>query len=87
MAHAGAVHLDETLSRGELLLLLHRMVILDNDGCIRGYDESGLLGFGDACSHYRRMGLVLGEGEDDYAELFIQGRIGLYITITDQLGC
>jgi hypothetical protein len=32
VAHAGAVHLDETLSRFELFWLFHRMVILDEDG-------------------------------------------------------
>jgi hypothetical protein len=31
VAHAGAAHLDETLPRCELLWLLHRMVILDED--------------------------------------------------------
>jgi hypothetical protein len=32
VTHAGAVHLDETLSRCEFLWLLHRMVILEQDG-------------------------------------------------------
>jgi hypothetical protein len=54
VAHAGAVHLDETLSRSELLWLLHWMVILDEDGRVGGYDESGLLSFWDANGHYRR---------------------------------
>ena len=72
VAHAGAVHLDETLSRGELLWLLHRMVTLDEDGGVGGYDESGLLGFryADARRHYKNktigvavLGVKLGEGD------------------------
>ncbi len=63
VAHAGTVHLNETLSRGELLGLLHRMVILDKDGRIGRYDESSLLGFGDANRHY-------GGREYGYAEAF-----------------
>jgi hypothetical protein len=55
VAHAGAVHLNETLSRSELFGLLHRVVILDEDGCVGGYDESGLLGFGDVDRHYGRI--------------------------------
>jgi hypothetical protein len=32
VAHSGALHLDEALSWGELVWLLHRMVIPDRDG-------------------------------------------------------
>jgi hypothetical protein len=54
VAHAGTVHLDETLSRSELFWLLHWIVILDENGFVGGYDDSGLLGFWDAKRHYRR---------------------------------
>ena len=61
VAHTGAVHLDETLSQGELLWLLHWMVILDKDGGIGGYDKSSLLGFryANASRHYRRRPRVV----------------------------
>ena len=57
---------------GKLLLLLHRVVILNDDGGVGGYDESGLLCFGDVGRHYRRIGLVLGvmRRRLTYAEAF-----------------
>ena len=51
VAYASAVHLDEALSWSELLRLLHRMVFPDADGCVGGYDDSGLLCPWDVMRH------------------------------------
>jgi hypothetical protein len=52
VVHAGAVHPDETLSRGMVSLTL------DDDGSVEVYNESDLLRFGDAGRHYK-TGLIL----------------------------
>ncbi len=51
VAYASAIHLDETLSWSELLWLLHRIVVLDADGCIGRYDDGSLLSSWDVMTH------------------------------------
>jgi hypothetical protein len=64
VADASAVHLEEALSWSEFLRLLHRMVVPDADGCIGGYDESGLLCSWDAMMRHWRRGKSLVEDDD-----------------------
>lgn len=54
VAHASAMHLDETFPWSELVGLLHRIVVPDRDGCVGRYDDSGLLGSWDVVRHWRR---------------------------------
>jgi hypothetical protein len=51
VAHASAVHLKKTLSRGEVIWLLHRMVIFNANRCVVGVDYSGLLNSWDLLRH------------------------------------